>query len=414
MLFRGHAIPRKSSSESLPTPELPGKAPPSEEAYGLGEGDRKPIWQEVMHKARLRLCRTLMDWTFDPAQGYCPKASPSPTLAEDYSATSALAMFTPSGQYSYHLEIIEDLDDGRVHDEDGPKLGPYDDMPLAGIRESIPIYQISKIFYTDTGRLLNIRDTGDGDSSPVLLLKRDVDAKTPDRLREEWLEGSDGSQSGTEEGDDIPLNDQSSVDRQLLKETEAFEASVGNHTENATSYLPKHVDPEWMALEVYMEDDEAEDSEDGEELCEDSSDDTPRKRVTKPNRGPPNHRSSVDSDLLGQIRRISIQPSPSYTVSQPSPEGIGQAGADASGSTAAKSPFGSVITSLSLLEMLIRLTSLQEFQQTPHLSIPDHILTFFLEETSTTGLQQGEAQWALRNEAKRRVGFDPYADTPNK
>ena len=60
--------------------------------------------------------------------------------------------------------------------------------------------------------------------------------------------------------------------------------------------------------------------------------------------------------------------------------------------------------------MLIRLTSLQEFQQTPHLAIPDHILMFFLEETSTTGLQ-GEAHWRMRSEAKRRMGFDPYTDT---
>jgi len=79
----------------------------------------------------------------------------------------------------------------------------------------------------------------------------------------------------------------------------------------------------------------------------------------------------------------------------------------------ARSPFGAVTSSLSLMEMLIRLTSLQEFQQAAHLSIPDHILTFFLEETSTTGLQ-GEARWKARNEAKRRVGFDPYTDTPTK
>jgi hypothetical protein len=49
------------------------------------------------------------------------------------------------------------------------------------------------------------------------------------------------------------------------------------------------------------------------------------------------------------------------------------------------SPFGPVRTSLSLLEMLIRLTALQQFQQASHLAIPDELLTFFLEESSTTG-----------------------------
>ena len=70
-------------------------------------------------------------------------------------------------------------------------------------------------------------------------------------------------------------------------------------------------------------------------------------------------------------------------------------------------------TEFSLLEMLIRLTSLQQSQQTSHLAIPDYILSFFLEETSTTGFK-GEQRWRVRGETKKRVGFDPYTDTPTK
>ncbi|KAK0640975.1 RanGTP-binding protein-domain-containing protein [Cercophora newfieldiana] len=415
MLFRGHAVPQKAKSrDALATPDkTPGDTTCNEEPYGLGEGDRKPIWQEVMHKARVRLCRVPIDWTFDPAQGYCPKASSDPVASED-SPTSALAMLGPTGQYSYHLEIIEDLDDGRAHDEESATAGPYEDIPLAGIRESIPIYQLAKIFYTDTGRLLNIRDSGDGDNNPILLLKRDASAKTPNRLREEWLDESEGSDSDTDEGDS---NDQLSVDRQLREESEACEAPRDEKAESRASYLPKHVDPEWLALEVYMEDEEEEgedEDDEDEKAYADTRENTPRKPVREPDWRSPRHRSSVDSDLMSHLRRISLQSGPSQTVSQPSLREVGVAGSGGGESTTGRSPFGPVVTSLSLLEMLIRLTSLQEFQQTPHLSIPDHILTFFLEETSTTGLQQGEAQWALRNEAKRRVGFDPYADTPNK
>ena len=29
----------------------------SEEPYGIEEGQRKPMWQEAIHKARVRLCR---------------------------------------------------------------------------------------------------------------------------------------------------------------------------------------------------------------------------------------------------------------------------------------------------------------------------------------------------------------------
>ncbi|CAK7244799.1 MAG: Ran-specific GTPase-activating protein 30 [Sporothrix thermara] len=78
-----------------------------------------------------------------------------------------------------------------------------------------------------------------------------------------------------------------------------------------------------------------------------------------------------------------------------------------------QSPFGPVVTSLSLLEMLVRLTSLQQFQQTMHLSIPDHILAFFLEETSATGLK-GEERWKAKRAAEQRMGFDPFTDTPSK
>ncbi|CAK7225943.1 Ran-specific GTPase-activating protein 30 [Sporothrix bragantina] len=78
-----------------------------------------------------------------------------------------------------------------------------------------------------------------------------------------------------------------------------------------------------------------------------------------------------------------------------------------------QSPFGPVVTSLSLLEMLIRLTSLQQFQQTSHLSIPDHILTFFLEETSASGLK-GEERWKAKRAAEQKMGFDPFTDTPSK
>ncbi|KAK0617118.1 RanGTP-binding protein-domain-containing protein [Immersiella caudata] len=412
MLFRGHAIPQKrKSSDSLTNRESLGDTKINGEPYGLGERDRKPIWQEVIHKARVRLVRTPADWTFDPAQGYCSKASPGPAVAED-SSSSALTILGSPGQYSYHLEIIEDLDDGRAHDDDGQNAGPYDDMPLAGIRESIPIYQVAKIFYTDTGRLLNIRDTGDGDDNPVLLLKRDASAKTPNRLREEWLDDSDESESGTE---DEESDDQLSVDRQLRGESEAYEASVGEKAGSPPGYLPKHVDLEWLALEVFTEDEEeGEESEEEEDPCDDKSDGTPRKPANKPKQKSINRRSSVDSYLMGHLRRMSRQSS--SAVSQTYPGEVVQSGAgpDAGQGNPPKSPFGPVMTSLSLLEMLIRLTSLQEFQQTPHLAIPDHILTFFLDETSTTGLQQGEAQWAVRNEAKRRVGFDPYADTPNK
>ncbi|KAK3316328.1 RanGTP-binding protein-domain-containing protein [Apodospora peruviana] len=419
MLFLGHSQTGiHSGKEDSHLTRLHPEDPLTEEPYGIGENERKPMWQEVMHKARVRLCRTPLGWTFDSTKGYSPKYPPDLPVNGNACTSSNVRLLDRSDEYSYHLEIIEDLDDGRLHEDDGAMPRSFVDMPMAGIRESIPIHQISKIFYTDTGRILNIRNAADGDNNPVLLLKRDTSSQPPIRLRQQWFKESIApeSESGNSSADS---DDQAEVDRQLreesgspglLEEAQVVPPKVGN--------LPPHLDSEWLALEVYIEDENDSDSDTEEEEDPDvnnidSSDD--RRLLTEcPTKG--RHRSSVDSNLLAQIRSISLQsPSPPLgrEVAQVSSSDVAKREGETDESLVAKSPFGNIVSSLSLLEMLIRLTSLQEFQQTSHLSVPDHILTFFLEETSTTGLQ-GEARWEARNQAKRRVGFDPYTDTPTK
>lgn len=120
----------------------------------------------------------------------------------------------------------------------------------------------------------------------------------------------------------------------------------------------------------------------------------------------------VDPELQDQIRRCSIGSSidggsDAYAEQDDLQEPVVADLSD--GSPKAQSPFGAITSSLSLIEMVVRLASLQEFQQASHLAIPDHIMSFFLEESSTTGLV-GEAQWKARNDTKNRIGFDPYDD----
>ncbi|RSL85806.1 hypothetical protein CEP52_016031 [Fusarium oligoseptatum] len=202
-------------------------------------------------------------------------------------------------------------------------------------------------------------------------------------------------------------DDQAEIDRQLLQETRGSStnpkkaAPVGEHSKWK---FPAHLDPEWIALEVFEEDDEeaAEDDDDNASLDSGTMD----KQETPPRQGTPRDRRSLDSRFVDQIKRLSLSGPEQSSSLQP----ITAAETE---NFVARSPFGAITTSLSLMEMLIRLASLQEFQQASHLSIPDHILTFFLEETSTTGLV-GETQWRARSEAKRRMGFDPYTDTPTK
>jgi hypothetical protein len=202
MLFVGHSAQKTQNdvrSPSTPlTPEHSGAGTPLKEApYGIGEGERKPIWQEVIHKARARLCRTPFHWEFDHQRGYTPPLT-DPT-SRYVGVEAAITKLSRADEYAYHLEIVEDLDDGRLHDEEPQHVKPYDDVLHAGIRESIPIHQISKIFYTDTARILNIGnsdDVGGNPINPVLLLKRDANAPKPRKTTDAAADDESGLQPG--------------------------------------------------------------------------------------------------------------------------------------------------------------------------------------------------------------------------
>jgi hypothetical protein len=411
MLFLGHAsVPSAPKGDkSIPSPrssnhQISSKITDQFPVYGLGEHDRRPVWQEAIHKARVRLCRSA-----------CKIATDEQGFNEDsHDSSNAEAEV----RYAYHLEIIEDLDDGRAH-EGAAQAQAYNGVAKAGIREQIPIYQLAKIFYTDTGRMLNIGDGTDGENNPVLLLKRDIKASQLQRPEHETYgeanaaHGDSGSQLEANE------DDQADVDRQLFGESRKKRLSLISSKSAEESYVtafPKHLDPEWIAFEVYEEDDEQSETSSISGLDADSSNDL-EGRGSSPEKTPSRLRAALDSSLVSQIKNLSVQPTSRNTLtlsySDPSLGRPSQARAVDSAREAqdfvSRSPFGTIITSLSLIEMLIRLAGLQEFQQASHLSIPDHILTFFLEETSTTGLT-GEAMWRARSQTKQRVGFDPYTD----
>ncbi|KZL87772.1 RanGTP-binding protein [Colletotrichum incanum] len=435
MLFLGHAsrtpttqpghqeghsqtphTPQNNSSGDTPAP------------YGLEEGERKPLWQEVIHKARVRLCRTPMGHVFDPSRGFRPSGTGTNSFTESQFYRSNAYGLGQRNEYAYHLEIVEDLDDGRAHDDLDTEAAPYDDIRRAGIRESIPIHQISKMFYANTGRILNIGDGGT-DNNPVLLLKRDLLAKPPLEMQEEMMAYNDETDSGisSEAENKEEMDEQEDIDRQLREESAALdilEEMPKLPTKSSRRSFPSHLDPEWLAVEVFEEDDD--DSESSETEDEDLGEmpglprsSTPMSATVSPKTDSRRSRASLDTRLMAQIQSLSLQSSPSAREKrlagsvQPFSRELENHPMDSTESFVARSPFGAVVTSLSLMEMLIRLTSLQEFQQAPHLTMHDHILNFFLEESSTTGLT-GEERLRARTEAKQRVGFDPYTDTPSR
>ncbi|KAI1827342.1 RanGTP-binding protein-domain-containing protein [Xylaria intraflava] len=411
MLFRGHA-----SSHG------------AQEPYGFEEGQRKPMWQEVMHKARVRLLRIPLD---DAPNG------------------------TAGGlraHYAYQLQMVEDLDDGLLHtfDDKDSRPTPYDGISLAGIRESIPIHQISKMFYADVGKILNINNDDGASSSPVLLLKRDVDAMfvetippihTSDHpvLAIEPTGDSDKSTTPPSEADS-----QDGVDFQLRQEMGLISEPVCPTQISPSSQMlsahrnwsiPQDLDPEWIALEVFdIDEDEGHSDADSEsDATGDEKQQTPGDDGTPDldKSCHPRHtiRPSVDRNLITQLNRMNIastsysspdkpgadQPTtlnPNFSSTENTPSKNARPSSTYLTPTKLieRSPFGAIKTSLSLLEMLLRLTSLQEFEQTTHLAIPDHVLKFYLDESVSSSGLHGKARLAASAEAERKVGFDPYAD----
>ncbi|KAI0105267.1 RanGTP-binding protein-domain-containing protein [Nemania sp. FL0031] len=404
MLFRGHA-----SAHNM------------QEPYGVEEGQRKPMWQEVIHKARVRLLRVPLDDTTDGIVGNNPRA-----------------------HYAYQLQLVEDLDDGRMHtfDDKDSHPTPYDGLSLAGIREFIPVHQISKMFYADVGKILNITNDDGASSSPVLLLKRDVNAIPVDTMPV-VQESNDPMLTIESPRDSLPVpetppsegDSQDDIDFQLQQEMGLVEEPTCSTIISSTApqprpkrqswRIPQDLDPEWIALEVFDVDDNDGASDTNSESTGDEKDSTPDDEDAPSCRPRHTARPSVDLNLITQLHRMNLASSSSSRPSSSASHQVVSTPPPSSRESIApkpkltdltpaklieRSPFAAIKTSLSLLEMLLRLTSLQEFEQTTHLSIPDHVLTFYLDESVSTSGLQGRDRAAASAEAERKVGFDPYAD----
>lgn len=394
MLFLAHAAPNGNgpNSENRPT-----------YLYGFGKNDKKPIWQEVMHKVAVRLYRS----TSDVASQLHPTGR-----------RTVLPTISRHRGYHYYLELREDLNDGRLHD-DVDLDAPSGVASSSNRKELIPVQQFSKIFYTDTGKLLNIRDPMDEEARPVLLLKRDANNSSQTTFETERcasVAGCVGDKDDQSQGFD---DYQNLIDIQIHHE--AHNTSIeGNTTQySRLSNLPKHLDPEWLALEMFVVDD---DNEDDDSEVEDTF---VAPDIYYKDEAVSTADSADRTGIDGQTERFhkspekfQLDPKPAATMEECSPGQFSNTSQPIKLSAEQKnsqnansnpsSPYSAITTSLSLLEMMVRLVGLQESQQTSHLSIPDHILIFFLEETSTSGFS-GMAGKKMRREAKQRVGFDPYA-----
>ena len=366
------------------------------------EGLSKILWKEVIHKAQMKLVRVpISELQQFPFRSEKPEQSTPADVdmpREDEARTQAEIS---SNEFAYQLTMIEDLHDGRFHNQEDGDIspGPVDDVSSAGIRTSVPIHEIAKIFYADTGKILNLGAEGES-NNPILLLKRDVNAPAPCRL----MERTEAEWDLIDETD--PLETDGEVSNGVTMGTHPGHSRNESTASIDHRGLPPDLDPEWLALEV----NEGPDSDDESEADETEASNTSSSRPQPPVR----KRSSLAS-ALSSMRIKSTTSKDDMPVHEPSPS----AKATVPNKHATQPPLlvsTPVTTSLSLLEMLIRLASLQQFQQCSHLAITDELLNFFLSEGSTTGAASGdaEARKRIRMEARQHVGFDPYDESPIK
>ncbi|KAH0143395.1 Ran-binding-domain-containing protein, partial [Aureobasidium melanogenum] len=218
---------------------------------------RETTWKEVIHKARVKLVRVPLDSLYN-----LPGNLTTPSGARYF--PKELPSDNSSVEYAYQLVVVEDLDDDRVHtfEEDEPQPGPFEEVALAGIRDVIPIHEISKIFYADTGKILNIGSEGET-NNPILLLKRDIHAEPPRRMMERrYTEDQDYyyddeeevKRPQTQDSDDTDLDEQTQINAQILRDSTPqpqveTEETAARDDPDAHWRLPPDLDPEWIAFE---------------------------------------------------------------------------------------------------------------------------------------------------------------------
>lgn len=340
-------------------------------------GVRETTWKEVMHKAQVKLKRVpVHDVLHSPSECNSPKRC---------AKAKTVRAHNPVTEFTYRIHITEDLDDDRVHTFEEEDVLPesFEGVQLAGIRETLPVHEIAKIFYADTGKILSIQGDSD-DHRPVLLLKRDLRAGSSDGI------------STNQSGCPSPPSPNSHNGSTATLPTEAKgETATPSPTATGPWRLPPDLDPEWLALEVFSSDDDIADDGSGT-----SDDDEYSSPVV-------NERDS----LLSTLTKLTLQMKSSPMTGKSSPRSID--GTDAVSYPATNQTC--VKTSLSLLEMLIKLTALQQFRQESHLAIEDELLNLFLQDSSTTGRGQEKThRQEIRRQAVQQVGFDPYDESPIK
>ncbi|KAJ6256158.1 hypothetical protein Dda_8993 [Drechslerella dactyloides] len=337
-------------------------------AHRTGPKVEEFTWQEVAYKCKVKILRVPLHYGGSEAHN-------------ELGAETYMRGAEKADEFAYELRIIEDLDDGRVHEEKGE---PFDDVPNAGRQLSVPIHQISKIFYTNSGKLLGIDAV-----TPVLLLKRNPEADPPRRLLD---------RIGRYERDDDDLSEVDGHSTHANQSLIEYNTSYHSETDSKKTEFPDHLDKEWLALEIWQEplEDEDDEDEEDESVTSDGKEQRPEPSYTIASLIP------GLSSLLGGKQTTPPASHPT-TVSVKKPDAVVKEEFNTNSGTISTLSDPRLL-SLSLLECLLRLAGLQNYQQTSHLFVHDELLNMFLSDAYSD--EKGRRR--ERVAAKKKIGFDPF------
>ncbi|KAK9459170.1 RanGTP-binding protein-domain-containing protein [Lipomyces oligophaga] len=278
--------------------------------------------------------------------------------------------------YAYELEVIEELDDGRYHDEvyEGNGVERNERGWKVGRRRQIPLSIVTRLFFSASGRLLDIEEA----VSPVLVVKLNKAFlhRSPYFMFEDDEESEEEIEEGSRQND---LSDNEN-------ERRAVSGRI-DHPGNA----------EWLAFELWTEEDQESSSSPSSSGDEDETDsDWESEEEGAQESGKVRRQSGLgvsEGALVSAFSRLSLSSADIENLMwrrreaykneraknstdsdneelQEDTEGVGLAGGT---------------NSLSLLEYLIRLAALQANDQSGILSIADERISLYLRDDNKNG-----------------------------
>ncbi|KAJ1975249.1 Ran-specific GTPase-activating protein 30, partial [Dimargaris xerosporica] len=308
--------------------------------------------------------------------------------------------------YFYEFVVVQDLNDGRYHDDVSPTRLASTKRLRPGAKRIYPVTDIIRLHYSSSGQLLNIEDS----KQPVLVMQVQVPTAHTTNATTTATTTAPMSRSGTlasslasltihdrpKMAQDTDSSSGQSLDSDNTNETSGSAVLIGNGEPSTPprplTRTPSYAMPapqphfEWIAFQVFQEDDSADEDANGSEI-EEANHQVPRLRSTRGSTVPKTTAttdSADDSDDAneslndGQVpaTRLSNASSGMYFPWGHPVDGSGTPILDST------LPFEqlSLHNQLSLLEYLLRLAALEMCEQASHFNIPDEKLALFLRD----------------------------------